>query len=83
MDARRLDMRASPYDLTDSGLSELDSSPIRVETPAGRREYVHFQSQIHDRAQPIRDALLDAYDRFFLARALASGTPTPPGVLNR
>ena len=32
---RELDMRASPYDL-----AELGYPPVRIETPAGRAEYV-------------------------------------------
>jgi hypothetical protein len=50
--ARELDMRAAPYDLTGFGYA-----PIRLETPAGRREYVDLQRQIAERAQPIRQAL--------------------------
>ncbi len=34
-DARELDMRASPYDLTALGFQ-----PVRIETPSGRAEYV-------------------------------------------
>ena len=64
-------MRASPYDLRGSGLSEADSQPIRVESSEGRREYVHFQQQVHDKALPLRDRVLEAYDAFFMARALA------------
>ena len=43
--ARELDMRASPYDLTDYGFA-----PIRVEQPAGRAEYARCQGEIaHER----------------------------------
>lgn len=63
-DARLLDMRASPYDLSGHGFD-----PIRVETPAGRAEYVRAQQDIADRAAPLRatlaarcDALLTALD---------------------
>ncbi len=52
-DARVLDMRASPYDLSDYGLR-----PIAVETPDGRREYVHAQEAISERAAPLRERLL-------------------------
>ncbi|GAA1077482.1 hypothetical protein GCM10009648_12940 [Tsukamurella spumae] len=52
-DARELDMRASPYDLADHGFS-----PIAIETPEGRREYVRQQVALAERAAPIRDLLL-------------------------
>lgn len=52
-DIRELDMRASPYDLTDWGYS-----PVRIETPTGKAEYVAAQRAFTDRAQPIRHRLL-------------------------
>ncbi|QEN17194.1 3-methyladenine DNA glycosylase [Mycolicibacterium sp. ELW1] len=52
-DARELDMRASPYDLSDFGFE-----PITVEEPAGRAEYVRRQGVIAERAAPLRAALL-------------------------
>lgn len=52
-DIRELDMRASPYDLTDWGYS-----PVRIETPTGKAEYVAAQRAFTDRAQPIRYRLL-------------------------
>ncbi|WP_445165220.1 3-methyladenine DNA glycosylase [Mycolicibacterium sp. Dal123E01] len=51
--ARELDMRASPYDLTDLGFE-----PIIVEEPGGRAEYVRCQGVISERAAPLRSALL-------------------------
>ncbi|MCP2294014.1 hypothetical protein APR11_000418 [Nocardia amikacinitolerans] len=54
-DARELDMRASPYDLTDYGYA-----PIRIETPSGRAEYVRRQAEIAERSATLRAALLDA-----------------------
>ena len=51
--ARELDMRASPYDLTDYGLTS-----IPVEQPAGRAEYVRRQSAISAEAAPLRAALI-------------------------
>lgn len=53
--ARELDMRASPYDLTEYGYE-----PIRIETPAGRAEYVRRQSQIAERAHTLRVRLRSA-----------------------
>lgn len=54
-DARELDMRAGPYDLTEYGYE-----PIRIETPAGRAEYVRRQVGITERAAVLRARLLDA-----------------------
>lgn len=50
--ARELDMRASPYDLRDLGYA-----PVRIETPAGRAEYVREQSDIAERGAQLRRAL--------------------------
>jgi hypothetical protein len=55
--AREIDMRASPYDLSDYGYS-----PIAVESRAGRAEYVRCQSEIAQRAGPLREALLARCD---------------------
>ncbi|WP_327151420.1 3-methyladenine DNA glycosylase [Nocardia sp. NBC_01329] len=52
-DARELDMRASPYDLREHGYD-----PIRIETPAGRAEYVREQAAIANRGEPLRKRLL-------------------------
>jgi len=54
--ARQLDMRASPYDLTAHGLE-----PIRVETPAGREEYVSRQRELAESGVPLRAGLIHAY----------------------
>lgn len=54
-DARILDMRASPYDV-----SSLGEPAIPLETPEGRRHYVREQEAIATRAAPIRQRLTDA-----------------------
>lgn len=64
--AREVDMRASPYDLSDYGYS-----PIAVEHGAGRAEYVRCQSAIAQRAAPLRAALLGRCD--LLLRAVDRG----------
>lgn len=64
-DARVLDMRATPYDLSD-----YDLAPVKIETPAGRREYSQMQRDIAVRAAPLRARVLAAY------RALIVGTKT-------
>ncbi|OZD10323.1 3-methyladenine DNA glycosylase [Rhodococcus sp. 06-235-1A] len=51
--ARTIDMRASPYDLSD-----YDLEPIRIETAAGRAEYVRAQGELSDEAAPLRSALI-------------------------
>lgn len=53
-EARLLDMRASPYDLTSIGLS-----PVRVETVQGRAEYVRQQRSFAESGQVLRAELLD------------------------
>ncbi len=65
-DARELDMRASPYDLTGYGFA-----PIPIETAEGRREYVRRQAALAARAAPLRARLLE------VVRAWP-GSPTPP-----
>jgi len=55
--AREIDMRASPYDLSDYGYT-----PIVVEDAAGRAEYVRCQKAIATRAEPLRAALLARCD---------------------
>jgi hypothetical protein len=55
--AREIDMRASPYDLSDYGYT-----PITVEDAAGRAEYVRCQKAIATRAEPLRAALLARCD---------------------
>ena len=57
-DIRVLDMRASPYDLSDLGYS-----PVRVETPAGKQEYVAAQRSFAERGAPLRRRLIEECDR--------------------
>lgn len=56
-DIRALDMRASPYDLT-----ELGYPPVRVETPEGRTRYAAEQRGFAERAAPLRARLIAAID---------------------
>lgn len=62
--ARALDMRASPYDLTGYGFT-----PIEVDTPAGRAEYVRAQQDIAARAAPLRATLAGHCDVLLSAAA--------------
>ena len=54
-DVRELDMRASPYDLT-----ELGYTPVPIETPQGKAEYAVAQRGFAARGQALRDRLLAA-----------------------
>jgi hypothetical protein len=56
--AREIDMRASPYDLREFGFT-----PVRIETRAGREEYVEHQKRLMVLAKPIRARLLDVYQQ--------------------
>jgi hypothetical protein len=66
-DARELDMRASPYDLRDYGFT-----PIPIETPAGRAEYIRAQQDIASRAAPLRAAIADRCDSLLVAALSAA-----------
>lgn len=57
-DAREVDMRSSPYDLSAWGLD-----PIPVETAEGRAEFVAFQKQWIRRTNVLRQRFLRAVDR--------------------
>jgi hypothetical protein len=57
-DIRVLDMRASPYDLSDLGYS-----PVRVETTAGKQEYVEAQRAFAERGAPLRERLIAECER--------------------
>ena len=52
--ARELDMRASPYDLTEYGYT-----PVKIETPEGRLEYETLQRQITEEAKPLRQSIIN------------------------
>ena len=53
LEVRELDMRASPYDFTD-----LDYSPVRIETLEGKQEYADAQRTFARRGQALRVQLL-------------------------
>lgn len=58
LEARAVDMRASPYDLAAIGYA-----PIRIETAEGRVEYEAEQRRLASLAAPIRARLISACDR--------------------
>lgn len=53
-DIRLLDMQASPYDV-----SSLGYAPVAVETAAGKAEYVRQQRAFAERANALRERILD------------------------
>jgi hypothetical protein len=57
-DMRVLDMRASPYDLSDLGYE-----PVLVETPEGKQEYAAAQRDFAERGAPLRDRLIEQCER--------------------
>ncbi|WP_265444778.1 3-methyladenine DNA glycosylase [Flexivirga meconopsidis] len=63
-DVRTLDMRASPYDL-----SELGYLPVPIETPEGKAEYVRQQRAFADRGQALRARLVSACDALLTCEA--------------
>ncbi|MFT5141577.1 MAG: hypothetical protein ACI84D_000183, partial [Thalassolituus oleivorans] len=62
LEIRELDMRASPYDL-----SELGYAPIPIEEESGRAEYRRLQLDFFRRTLPLRDRLIDAYAKIIAA----------------
>jgi hypothetical protein len=59
LEARTIDMKASPYDLLDFGYE-----PIKIETEAGRKVYKELQEAIFEKGQPIREELIENYRNF-------------------
>ncbi|MEP4079271.1 3-methyladenine DNA glycosylase [Haloferula sp.] len=64
---RELDMRASPYDLSDYGLAA-----ITIETPRGRREYEEIQRELSSEARGLREGLIGCLDE-----VLSDTVPAP------
>lgn len=58
---RIVDLRASPYDLTD-----LELTPVPVETAEGRAEYAAAQRKLAAAAAPLRQRLLDRAARLLM-----------------
>jgi hypothetical protein len=59
IEARKIDMRASPYDVSSVPGCE---DPICVETAEGRKRYAEEQERLAKAASVIRSRLLDAYN---------------------
>jgi hypothetical protein len=67
LDARIVDMRASPYDLSSFGVEA-----IPIESSSGRELYVREQRRLSEQAVPIRAQLLHVYE--MLGRRLRAST---------
>lgn len=61
-DVRRVDMQASPYDVSSYGLAA-----IPVETPEGKSEYARRQREFAARAAPLRERLIEVCDAILAA----------------
>jgi hypothetical protein len=57
LEIRRVDMQASPYDVTSCGLE-----PIAVETVDGKREYARLQADFARRGADLRSRIIAAID---------------------
>ncbi len=64
-DLRILDMRAAPYDLTGLILDPTGEpwTPIEIETPTGKQEYVERQRALAERGQLLRAELIAQCER--------------------
>ncbi|MCW2785973.1 MAG: 3-methyladenine glycosylase [Marmoricola sp.] len=64
-DIRTLDMRAAPYDFTGVILDPTSEpwSPVMIETPEGKAEYVAMQREFSERGEPIRRSLIGECER--------------------
>lgn len=54
--AREIDMRASPYDLSEYGFK-----PVTIETKEGREEYITLQRALYGEARNLRERLISVY----------------------
>jgi hypothetical protein len=70
-DVRRLDMQASPYDLSDLGIE-----PVAIETAEGKAAYRAAQQGFAARGALLRSALVVACDAI---TGVARSAPTPEG----
>ena len=59
-DVRILDMEASPYDLREWGFS-----PVKIEEPAGRAEYVRRQRELMECGQALRAEIIGILESYF------------------
>lgn len=74
-DIRVLDMRAAPYDFTGVVLdhSGEEWTPVRIETPEGKQEYVAAQRGFAERGAPIRQRLITACEYLLTVDSAVAG----------
>jgi len=67
-DIRILDMRAAPYDFSGVVLSPSGEewTPVPIETPEGKAEYVAMQREFSERGAPIRQRLIEECERVLM-----------------
>lgn len=63
LEARALDVRASPYDARAYSDRRFDLSPIKVETAEGRVQYQHIQEGLWQKSIPLRASLIEEYEK--------------------
>ncbi|MBY4130302.1 3-methyladenine DNA glycosylase [Rhodococcus fascians] len=68
LEARTIDMRASPYDL-----AEYDLDPIPIETAAGRADYVRAQGELSTKAAPLRATLITRCQNLLIGSGFGVG----------
>ena len=80
-DIRILDMRAAPYDMSGWTLDPTGEpwTPVRIETPEGKAEYVAQQRAFAERGRPIRAALVAECQRLLEGR-VPIGTDVTAGA---
>lgn len=68
-DVRIMDMRAAPYDMSGVVLDPTGDewSPVRIETPEGKQQYVAAQRGFAERAAPLRQRLIQECERLLAA----------------
>ena len=64
LEARSLDMRASPYDVTTFGLE-----PVYIERPDGSLEYQRLQKGIADKGRALAQCLIDELGSLLMPKA--------------
>lgn len=79
-DIRILDMRAAPYDFTGVRLEPSGEpwTPVPIETPEGKAEYIARQREFSERGAPIRAALIAECESLLSAIRAESGRTDDP-----
>ena len=74
LEIRRVDMRASPYDLSAVGLH-----PICIENEAGKAEYRRYQHEFYMQARSVRKELIAELSKLYDAVIIAIDEPMAQG----